>query len=261
MKPHGSKTLGIWPEGRQRWGVVPVPSFRAKLSRLMPLRRPLSIAFGVTALVALLAYALPSEWQSTGVGFCLLVATHRLVLRHDAPTIRHHGLGFGGIFEPVALDARRIFGALGTSLVWSLLAALVFFPLFWLGFVLWWQPGRGFSWPPLPSPEALLTQVLGIAMPEEMFYRGYAQTALDDASKWRFRCLGAELGPGILLTSAVFALGHVATTGHPARLSVFFPSLVFGWLRARTGGIGAAVSFHAMCNIFSAWLTDAYFSG
>jgi membrane protease YdiL (CAAX protease family) len=226
----------------------------------MSLSRPLCVAIGVTALVALLSYVLPDDWQSTGVGFCLLVATHRFVLRHDAATIRHHGLGFGGIFEPVPLDVRRILSALGTSLSWSALAALVFFPLFWLGFVLWWQPARGFAWPPWPGAESLLTQVLGIAMPEEMFYRGYVQTALDDQSKWRVRFLGADVGAGILLGSAVFALGHVATTGHPARLSVFFPSLVFGWLRARTGGIGAAVSFHAACNIFSALLTDAYFS-
>jgi uncharacterized protein len=226
----------------------------------MPLHRPLRIALGVTGLVALVSYALPGAWQSTGVGFCLLVATHRLVLRHDAETIRRYGLGLGGIFEPVPLDPRRIAGALGTSLAWSLVAALVFFPLFWLGFVLWWQPARGFVWPAPPAPDVLLTQVLGIAMPEEMFYRGYVQTALDDASKWRFRCFGAELGAGILLGSAVFALGHLATTGHPARLSVFFPSLVFGWLRARTGGIGAAVAFHAGCNIFSAFLTDAYFA-
>jgi membrane protease YdiL (CAAX protease family) len=225
----------------------------------MPLCRPLSIAIGVTVLVALLAFALPGEWQSTGVGFCLLLATHRLVLRHDAPIIRHHGLGFGGIFEPVPLDWRRIARALGTSLGFALLAALVFFPLFWLGFVIWWQPARDFSWPPAPAAESVLTQVLGIAMPEEMFYRGYVQTALDDKSPWRWRFLGAELGAGILLGSAVFALGHLATTGQPARLSVFFPSLVFGWLRARTGGIGAAVVFHAACNIFSAFLTDAYF--
>jgi membrane protease YdiL (CAAX protease family) len=73
------------------------------------------------------------------------------------------------------------------------------------------------------------------------------------------RVLGAEVGAGLVLASAVFALGHVATTGHVARLSVFFPSLVFGWLRSRTGGIGASVAFHAACNIFSAFLTDAYF--
>jgi uncharacterized protein len=227
----------------------------------MPLARPLCITAGVTALVALLSYALPSGWQSTGVGFCLLVSTYVLVLRHDASTIRHYGLGLGGIFEPVPLDPRRILTAIGMSLLYALLASLVFFPLFWLGFVIWWQPLRDFTWPPMPAAEALLTQVLGIAMPEEMFYRGYAQTAIDDANKWRVRLLGADIGAGLILASAVFALGHVATTGQPARLSVFFPSLVFGWLRARTGGIGASVAFHAACNIFSAFLTDAYFPG
>jgi membrane protease YdiL (CAAX protease family) len=227
----------------------------------MPLRRPLSIAVGVTALVALLSYVLPDPWQSTGVGFCLLLGTHQLVLRRDAETIRHHGLGLGGIFEPVPLDTRRIMGAIGKSLAWSGLAALILFPAFWLGFVAWWKPAREFAWPPPPAFESLLTQVLGIAMPEEMFYRGYVQTALDDASKWRVVVLGAEVGAGILLGSVVFALGHLATTGHVARLSVFFPSLVFGWLRAKTRGIGAAVAFHAACNIFSAYLTQAYFSG
>ena len=250
----------------------------------MLLVRPLCITVGVTLLVALSSYALPGEWQSTGVGFCLLVATYFLVLRHDASTIRHYGLGLGGIFEPVPLDPRRILTAIGMSLLYALLAALVFFPLFWLGFVLWWQPARDFTWPPLPAARAVLTQVLGIAMPEEMFYRGYAQTALDDAGKWRVRLLGADVGAGLVLGSFIFALGHVLTTGHPARLSVFFPSLVFGWLRAarkgtlraRTvegqapreeassdepGGIGAAVAFHAACNIFSAFLTDAYFPG
>lgn len=225
----------------------------------MALRRPLSISVLVTGLVAVLAYVLPNQWQSTGVGLCLLVATHRLVLRHDAATIRHHGLGLGGLFEPVPLDARRILGAVGVSLAWAALAALLTFPSFWVGFALWWQPVHGFEWPPPPDLEAVLAQVLGIAMPEEMFYRGYVQTALDDALPGRRRVFGADLGAGILLGSAVFALGHFATTGHVARLAVFFPSLVFGWLRVRTGGIGAAVAYHAACNLFSAYLTRGYF--
>ena len=225
----------------------------------MALRRPLRISVLVTGLVAVIAYVLPNQWQSTGVGLCLLLATHRLVLRHDAATIRHHGLSLGGIFEPVPLDARRILTALGVSLVWAGLAALLTFPSFWVGFALWWRPARAFDWPPPPDLEAVLAQVLGIAMPEEIFYRGYVQTAIDDAAPGRRRVLGADLGLGILLGSAVFALGHFATTGHVARLSVFFPSLVFGWLRARTGGIGAAVAFHAACNLFSAYLTRGYF--
>ncbi len=249
----------------------------------MPLVRPLCIAVGVTALVALLSYALPSDWQSTGVGLCLLGATYFLVLSRDAVAIRQHGLSLGGVFEPVPLDARRLAKALAVALFWSACAALAFFPPFWAGFVLWWQPARAFQWPPFPPLGALLTQLLGIAVPEEMFYRGYVQTALDgayenkanqnkahhhnahhneahaDAHDSRLSVLGAKVGMGLLLGSAIFALGHFATSANPARLSVFFPSLVFGWLRARTGGIGSAVLFHAACNVFSAYLTDGYF--
>ena len=227
----------------------------------MPFVRPLSISIAVTAVVAASSYLLPSDQQSTGVGLCLLVATYLLVLRRDAATIRRHGLALGGIFEPVPLDRRRILSSLGVSAFWCSVAALSLFPPFLVGFIAYWNPGHGFAWPPAPPLEAVLAQILGIAMPEEMFYRGYVQTALDDAFKWRWRLFGATLGAGVILASVVFALGHFATDPHPARLSVFFPSLVFGWLRAKTGGIGASVLFHAACNLFSAYLTQGFFSG
>jgi membrane protease YdiL (CAAX protease family) len=34
---------------------------------------------------------------------------------------------------------------------------------------------------------------------------------------------------------------------------------VFGFLRIRSKGIGASVAFHAMCNLFSAYLAHSYF--
>jgi uncharacterized protein len=225
----------------------------------MQIARPLSVALAVTGVVALLSFVLPPEWQSTGVGLCLVGATYLLVLRGDAERIRHHGLGLGGVFEPVPLDARRVLSAFGLSLRWVLACSMLFFPPFWAGFVAWWNPARGFEWPAPPGPDLVLTQILGIAVPEEMFYRGYLQTALDDTFRWRFQLLGATLGAGVLLGSLIFALGHFATHAHPARLAVFFPSLVFGWLRSRTGGVGASILFHAACNLFSAYLTDGYY--
>ena len=56
----------------------------------------------------------------------------------------------------------------------------------------------------------------------------------------------------------VFALGHFATIREPTRLAVFFPSLLFGWLRARTGGVGAGIAFHTACNVFSELLRQGY---
>ena len=35
----------------------------------------------------------------------------------------------------------------------------------------------------------------------------------------------------------------LATEPHPAKLATFFPGLLFGWLRAWRGGIGAAIAF------------------
>ena len=62
----------------------------------------------------------------------------------------------------------------------------------------------------------------------------------------------------LLVTSLIFALGHFATIRQPARLAVFFPSLLFGWLRYRTKGIGAGLAFHAACNVFSELLGKGF---
>jgi membrane protease YdiL (CAAX protease family) len=131
---------------------------------------------------------------------------------------------------------------------------------FYFGWQKYWHPHGTFR---LRVNELeLLNEVAGqlviIALPEEAFYRGYLQSRLDDALPWKARILGAAIGPSLVITSLVFALGHFATIREPARLAVFFPSLVFGWLRARTGGIGAGVAFHASCNIFSELLGKGF---
>ncbi|MFT6397505.1 MAG: hypothetical protein ACJAYU_002258 [Bradymonadia bacterium] len=99
-------------------------------------------------------------------------------------------------------------------------------------------------------PLSLVLQVLLIALPEEFFYRGYLQRRLDES---RGRA-GFKLGPlfitkNNLIVSAIFATGHFVIGLAPARLAVFFPSLLFGILRDRTDGIAAPVAFHAGCNL------------
>jgi hypothetical protein len=115
-----------------------------------------------------------------------------------------------------------------------------------------------FVFRPLHLANELAAQVVIVALPEEAFYRGYLQSRFEDAWPSRGRLFGAPVGPAILVTSAVFALGHVATIRDPGRLAVFFPSLAFGWLRARTGGVGAPIAFHALCNLFSESLMRGY---
>jgi membrane protease YdiL (CAAX protease family) len=54
-----------------------------------------------------------------------------------------------------------------------------------------------------------------------------------------------------LLQALLFAVLHVAVDYNPARLAVFFPALLFGWLRELRAGIGASILVHAACNLLS----------
>lgn len=100
----------------------------------------------------------------------------------------------------------------------------------------------------------LWVQLLMVALPEELFYRGYLQTRL---ARWFNRpvmVFGGDIGPAVLVSSAVFALGHLIAIPAATRLAVFFPSLLFGWLRSRTGSIWPAVVLHAVSNVVLAML-------
>jgi membrane protease YdiL (CAAX protease family) len=93
------------------------------------------------------------------------------------------------------------------------------------------------------------TQVLVIAYPEEIFFRGYMQTRLNDRFAKGVPILGTPLTASVVITSALFALGHFVIHPHPSRLAVFFPSLVFGWLRERSGSVVAPGLFHGLANV------------
>lgn len=222
--------------------------------------RALAIAGATCLFTAVLSHALPENYAALGVGFAFMVATYLLVLKTDDNVlIRHFGLSLGGLFETTPLERSRLLGDGLRAAKFCLGAMLLTFPAFWLGFVFWYQPTQAFTPAPLSSlADEAFGQVLVIALPEEAFFRGYLQTALADAWPPKHRVLGAPVGMALIVACAVFALGHVLTDPNPYRLAVFFPALVFGWLREKTGGIGASVGFHAACNVFSSYLARSY---
>lgn len=87
-----------------------------------------------------------------------------------------------------------------------------------------------------------------VALPEEVFYRGYIQSRLHRAMSGRIRVFSTPLGFGWLYGAFLFALGHFVMIQRPERWATFLPGLLFGWLRERTGGIAAPTLFHALCN-------------
>lgn len=185
------------------------------------------------------------------------------------PSLDRHGIALGGLLAPpdeteedagplgvydlarLLRDNRR---AIGVELGVALGLCLIVFPPYLFAFG-YWNNLHG-----LPSlvvsadfASFALAQFIVVALPEEAFFRGFVQTRLDDQFRPRDNDeprQGVHWG-ALLLQAFLFALIHFLVDGfNPARLAVFFPGLLFGLIRARRGGIGAAIVFHATCNIY-----------
>ncbi len=88
-----------------------------------------------------------------------------------------------------------------------------------------------------PAGEFLLRQALFAAIPEEVFFRGYIYDAFEE-NGWE----------PIVLTSALFAAGHLAIHASVYRGLTFFPALLFGWARRKTGNIYVPAALHLAFN-------------
>lgn len=104
-----------------------------------------------------------------------------------------------------------------------------------------------------------LSQILIVAVPEEVFFRGYLLSRFEARFPSQRRLWGAAVGWPLLLTSLLFAIGHFLVDFQPARLAVFFPALAFGWMRSRSGSVAPGALFHALCNLLSEVLHEAFF--
>ena len=112
----------------------------------------------------------------------------------------------------------------------------------------------GRSSPSLDLVELVLIHLLAVALPEELFYRGYLQPRLCSSFRDHRLVWGFRWNHGIALTAALFALAHFLGEYNPARLGPFFPALLFGLLRRRSGTIGGAVLLHGLYNLLGALL-------
>ncbi|HEX8909861.1 MAG TPA: MXAN_2755 family glutamic-type intramembrane protease [Anaeromyxobacteraceae bacterium] len=241
-------------------------------------RRELVLTWG--ACVALLAAAkLVAAVEPSGLlgGNLAGVAAFLFIV---LPERRLHAEGEG--WSDVGLPWRGLrsgetWRAWGRGLGVALAVCAVIFPVFFAGF---WAYGRLLpALPPglavhlapysAPSPPRfrlpdrfLVTaavQLLVVALPEELFYRGWMQTTWAATAPERgVTVLGARLGAGFLATQGLFALGHLVVF-QAWRLGTFFPGLLFGWLRQRTGSLAAPVLVHALSNLFLAVLEASFY--
>ena len=97
-------------------------------------------------------------------------------------------------------------------------------------------------------------ELVVIALPEEFFFRGYLLSRANVILRKNLSLLGTQVGWGLPVVSLIFALSHTLIHYQWWHLLIFFPALLFGWLRERTKTITASVFFHAACNLFAQWV-------
>ncbi len=232
------------------------------------------LAVGGLATAKLLSLADPTGLLAAnlaGVAAFLFVALADARLRSRGEAWDAYGLPWHGATDP------RTWRAWGRGAAQALLAAAVVFPLFAAGFLAYAEllprlpPALARALGPyaaaphlaprLPDGVLLLAlvQLLVVALPEELFYRGFVQTAWARSAPERgVSVLGARLGAGFVRTQLLFALGHLVVL-QPWRLATFFPGLLFGWLRERTGSVAAPVVLHALSNLFITTLEASFY--
>lgn len=229
---------------------------------------------GIALVTGVLCH-LPSTWLQQNLVPVLIAGLFMAITlryaKRDPRGLAHFGIELGGLFDPPAKATgfftdlwnllERALPRMARSLLVASALALSVFPVFALGFYWWVAPGRAFAWSGLEGlPSFGLAQLVLIALPEEMLFRGYIQTRLGDAFPATRRVLGAQMSlPAWLLQALLFAILHTIATPDPYRLLVFVPGLWFGWARALFRGIGVSVWLHAMSNIFSMLLIRGFF--
>jgi len=240
------------------------------------LREPL-IAFAITTGLAAACAALGTVVPLVRRNLSLLIA----ILFFLAPLAAAKRAGRGDEFDyrDVGLHADPVWLNLRVLAAFALLA----FPAFIAGFFLfygrtcaltdgplahWFAPlcdrWLGYAGGHLRTPPSFgllsASYLVVVAVPEEVFFRGYLMARFEEVWPPTRTLFGAKVGWALIVSSALFALSHVAVIPNPQRLAVFFPALLFGWMRARTGSIAPGALFHALCNILSDVMHASYFT-
>ena len=200
------------------------------------------------------------------IGALFLVGALVSVRRLGEDDTQRFGISLGGVFPGAHGDSRSLVRAMiegipvaARELVVAMGVAAVVLPIY------------AFFWPyvnPVPPVRRfaidaahvkdIATNLLAVALTEELYFRGWVQTRIADAlgvprDEPARKKLRAMLAP-IVLASGLFEITHVTVAVTAPRAAVFFPGLLFGVLRVWRGGVGAAVFLHAISNVFEAWL-------
>ena len=205
--------------------------------------------------------------------FCLLVFA---VLTVAVAWIRRFDISYGSILIPALWGLGAVLPLRGDAdllslgftppqlikgLKYFILSSAVIFPLysgaFYASVHLGFTVPAGLIAPGVNIFNWIIYNLIAVAFFEEVFFRGYLQGRLAEYAKGSFSGTGTVFWLPVVAAAFLFALAHVAVDLDPARMAVFFPGLLFGWLRTRTGTLLAPILSHGCANVLSMLLISS----
>jgi membrane protease YdiL (CAAX protease family) len=214
----------------------------------------------------------------------LILVTGLVRINVTLPAIGHVGSALVAVlflYGPMAIAWRRNedlddygFHAapIARGLAYAGAAIGIIFPIFCVGYFAFYETACGSrllehlvprgmcihysGWAGVHAPTLTLSfakdfavQLLVVALPEELFFRGTLLKLLEQKFPPKRRILGGGVGLALVISAAMFALIHLPKQGDPRALATFFPGLLFGWMRSATGSILASTITHGCSNM------------
>jgi len=221
--------------------------------------RDVVIVYVIALVLLKIFYELRKVWFFGNILWLIVPLVFFLVpyfaLRWRGESFAAYGVSLPEKIKEAFLEARP-------ALRLALLAALITFPPFTFLFWIWSKFihfGGIMKMTPMAWVSIVIFQFFYVALPEELFYRGYILGKLNKVLPPVLPVLKVRVGFGVPVTAVLFAFGHFLINLSPTRLGVFFPALIFGWMREKTGGILASAIYHALCNVLVLVLEQLFF--
>ncbi len=106
------------------------------------------------------------------------------------------------------------------------------------------------AWPHISAVPAVLYRLFYAALGEEVFFRGYVQSRLNESLGRPYRVLGVPFGWGLAIAALLFGLAHVLGPAGPFQwgwgLWTAVLGLIFGYLREKSGSVLAPAVTHGV---------------
>ena len=202
-------------------------------------------------------FGLP-EWILGGVPLLFIYAPVWLCWYREVDSWGYH------LSIPAFRDWKSWMSAFKLNANMNILLWMFFIPLYHIWhaelapFIFDWKPHHFKGVVPDQLWMIALYHFFFVAIPEEFFYRGYIQTRFNEICHQNWTVFGVKMGPSALWTGLLFSFGHSIVLFQWWHFAIFFPSLIFSWMREKSSSVLPGAMFHACCNIGIVMLDTAY---